>query len=128
MDKLREKLNINFVENPSSGSRGVTCRRADGQTDIHKGFSKFYKRAKNRHTYKVYAHRWYCHIASIKIFEISDVTCFVTGYTFIYCKLLYLLCKVKNQPDATIYEVLLTQRVSGTSMPIIRSTNSDYRI
>jgi hypothetical protein len=29
---------------------------------------------------------------------------------------------VKNQPDATKYAVLLPQHVSGTNMPIIRST------
>jgi hypothetical protein len=30
--------------------------------------------------------------------------------------------KIKNQIDATKYAVLLPQRVSGTNMPIIRST------
>jgi hypothetical protein len=30
--------------------------------------------------------------------------------------------KVKNQLDATKYAVLLPQHVSGTNMPIIRST------
>jgi hypothetical protein len=33
---------------------------------------------------------------------------------------------VKNQPDATRYAVLLPQHVSGTNMPIIRSTISEY--
>src|SRR5215510_9874870 len=33
----------------------------------------------------------------------------------------------KDQLDATIYADLLTQHVSGTNMPIIRSTNSDFR-
>jgi hypothetical protein len=32
------------------------------------------------------------------------------------------IVKVKNQPDASKYAVLLPQRVSGTNMPIIRST------
>jgi hypothetical protein len=34
--------------------------------------------------------------------------------------------KVKNRLDATKYVVLLPQHVSGTNMPIIRSTNSEY--
>jgi hypothetical protein len=34
--------------------------------------------------------------------------------------------KVKNQIDATKYAVLLPQHVSGTNMPIIKSTISKY--
>jgi hypothetical protein len=37
-----------------------------------------------------------------------------------------ILVTVKNQPDATKYAVLLPQHVSGTNMPIIRSTISEY--
>jgi hypothetical protein len=36
--------------------------------------------------------------------------------------------KVKNQPDATKYVVLLLQHVSGTNMAIIRSTISNFRV
>jgi hypothetical protein len=36
------------------------------------------------------------------------------------------ILKVKNQLDATKYAVLLPQHVSGTNMPIIRSTISEY--
>jgi hypothetical protein len=36
------------------------------------------------------------------------------------------IVKVKNQLDATKYAVLLSQHVSGTNMPIIRSTISEY--
>jgi hypothetical protein len=32
------------------------------------------------------------------------------------------IMKVKNQPDVTKYAGLLPQHVSGTNMPIIRST------
>jgi hypothetical protein len=34
--------------------------------------------------------------------------------------------KVKNHLDATKYAVLLPQHVSGTNIPIIRSTTSEY--
>jgi hypothetical protein len=36
------------------------------------------------------------------------------------------IVKVKNRLDATKYAVLLPQHVSGTNMPIIRSTISEY--
>jgi hypothetical protein len=39
---------------------------------------------------------------------------------------MYVPVKVKNQLDATKYAVLLPQHVSGTNMPIIRSTISKY--
>jgi hypothetical protein len=37
-----------------------------------------------------------------------------------------LLVKIKNQLDATKYAVLLPQHVSGTNIPIIRSTINKY--
>jgi hypothetical protein len=36
------------------------------------------------------------------------------------------MVKVKNQPYPTKYAVLLPKNVSGTNMPIIRSTISEY--
>jgi hypothetical protein len=42
-------------------------------------------------------------------------------FSLLKIKGLYIV-KVKNQIDATKYSVLLPQHVSGTNMPIIRST------
>jgi hypothetical protein len=38
------------------------------------------------------------------------------------------MVKVKNRPDATKYAVLLPQLVSGTNMPIIRSTSNKQQL
>jgi hypothetical protein len=54
------------------------------------------------------------------------INCCPIGVRAVPNKITLLIVKVKNQLVATKYAVLLPQHVSGTNMPIIRSTINEY--